>query len=168
MPADAVRVLERLADDELANLAEIVNQIQTRRGIAAGDHDAIIADAFELAFGGDGLGTNPWVQGSVIVCPGGIVSKSRSSHRCRFVSVNDTWVWDAPELIREDKRSLPGNDDGFRAVALVPVVSGMTLDVVSGKARSGMHQVDRVVSYKVRRGDLVEVAQRNVGASGMK
>ena len=161
-------MLERLTTDELANLADAIRQIQTRRAIADGDHDHIIADAFEHAFGGDGLGASPWVEGSVIVCPGGIVSRSRSSHRCRFVSVNDCWVWDCPELIREDKRSLPGADDGFRAVALVPVLSGMTLDVVSGKARSGMHQVDRVISYKVKRGQLVEVAQRNVGAAGMK
>ncbi len=165
---DSVRILERLSADELANLAEVIHQIQSARAIAAGDHDAIIAEAFEQAFGGDGLGAPPWIQGSVIVCPGGIVSKSRSSHRCRFVSINDTWVWDAPELIREDKRSLPGTDDGFRAVALVPILSGMSLDVVSGRARGGMHQVDRVVSLQVKRGRLVEVAQRTIAPAGMK
>lgn len=159
-----MRVCQRLDDDALANLAEVVRQVQTERAIAAGDHDKIIDDAFEQAFGGDGLGTRPWREGAVLVCPGAIITKSRTNHRCRFVSVNDQWIWDSPELIREEKRSSPGNLDGFRAVALLPVVSGMGIDVVTGRARSGRHQVDEVTSFEVRRGELVEVAQRSVSS----
>ena len=48
------------------------------------------------------------------------------------------------------------------------MVEGLGLDVVSGKARGGQHSVDRVVSYEVRRGDLVEVSQRNVSGRGMQ
>ncbi|MFT7598232.1 MAG: hypothetical protein ACI8TP_001153 [Acidimicrobiales bacterium] len=50
----------------------------------------------------------------------------------------------------------------------MPVLNGMELDVVSGKARSGQHSVDKVISFKVKRGKLVEVAQRNVTPAGMK
>ncbi len=167
-PDDVVRVLERLDGDELSNLAEVVRQIQRRRALARGDLDEVVANAFEVGFGRDGLGLLPWIEGDVIVCPGGLVSRSRTSHRCRFVSVDDTWVWESSELIREDKRSSPGAEDGFRAVALVPVVDGMALDVVSGKARQGQHSVERVVSYEVRRGDLVEVSQRTVTPAGMQ
>ena len=130
--------------------------------------DAAVEPEFDQGFGGDGLGHVPWVQGSVIVCPGAIISRSRASHRCRFVSVNDEWVWESRELMREDKRSTPGTQDGFRAVALLPVLEGMELDVVSGKARGGLHQVEKVISFKVKRGKLVEVAQRTVKPSGMK
>jgi hypothetical protein len=161
-PGNVVRVLERLDGDQLANLGEVVRQIQRERAVARGDLDHIIAQAFEVGFGHDGLGVLPWVEGDVIVCPGGLVAKSRSSHRCRFVSVDDTWIWESVELIREDKRSSPGADDGFRAVALLPMVTGMALDVVTGRARQGQHSVDHVVSYEVRRGELVEVAQRTV------
>lgn len=167
-PDDAVRVFERCDDDELANLGEVVKQIQRERAVARGDLDDIIAAAFETGFGSDGLGVLPWKEGNVLVCPGGIISKSRTSHRCRFVSVDDTWIWDSGELIREDKRSSPGPIDGFRAIALLPVVNGLTLDVVSGKARGGQHSVDRVVSFEVRKGDLVEVSQRVVAPAGMK
>ena len=165
---DAVRVFERCSDDELANLGEVVRQIQRERAVARGDLDGIIAAAFESGFGSDGLGVLPWREGNVLVCPGGIISKSRTSHRCRFVSVDDTWIWDSGELIREDKRSSPGPVDGFRAIALLPVVNGLSLDVVSGKARGGQHSVDRVVSFEVRRGELVEVSQRLVAPAGMK
>ena len=157
-----------LPDEELHNLAEVVRQVQIERAITLGDHDAIIAAAFETGFGRDGLGVLPWVEGNLIVCPGGLVAKSRSSHRCRFVSVDDVWVWDSGLLVREDKRSSPGVHDGFRAIALVPLVDGTELDVVAGRARSGQHSVDHVVSYQVRGGSLTEVSQRNVAASHMR
>lgn len=157
-----------LGDDELHRLAEVVRRVQIERAIGNGDHDAIIASAFETGFGRDGLGVLPWVQGSVVVCPGGLVAKSKTSHRCRFVSVDDVWVWDSGLLIRENKRSAPGADQGFRAVALIPLVDGAELDVVTGKARAGQHSVDHVISYEIRDGELVEVAQRNVAAGDMR
>ncbi len=167
-PDDTVRVLAKLADAELHNVAEVIMQLQRQRAVASGDLDALVADAFETGFGSDGLGHPPWIAGNVIVCPGAIISKNRTSHRCRFVSVNDTWIWESSELISEEKRSSPGPTDGFRAVALLPVVNGLKLDVVTGRARSGMHSVDHVGSYTVRRGALVDVAQRTVTAAGMK
>lgn len=167
-PEDVVRVLDRLSPDELSNVAEAAAQIQRQRAIAQGDLDQIVAAAFDTGFGRDGLGVLPWVEGNVIVCPGAIVTKSRTNHRCRFVSVDDTWIWESGDLLREDKRSSPGPDDGFRAVALLPLIDGLALDVVSGKARAGQHSVDRVVSYEVRRRSLVEVSQRTISGTGMK
>ncbi len=167
-PAEAERVLQRLDEFQLANAAELIRQLQSERAVARGDLDEIIAAGFEEAFGGDGMGSDPYLQGDVVVCPGALVWNSKSSHTCRFISVNDTWVWDAVELIREDKRSTPGTRDGFRAVALIPAVTGTEIDVVSGKARSGAHSVTRVVSYRMGRGGLTIVSQRNVAPAGMK
>jgi hypothetical protein len=167
-PDELIESLRAMSADELHTVAESVRQVQIERAITAGDHDAIILRAFEIGFGRDGLGVLPWVDGDVIVCPGSIITKSRTNHRCRFVSVDDVWVWDSGLLMREDKRSSPGTDDGFRAVALLPVVDGTELDVVSGRARSGGHQVDRVVSFEVRGGELVEVSQRDVSGRNMR
>jgi hypothetical protein len=167
-PEQIVDSVCELSDDELHNLAEVVRQVQIERAIANGDDDAIIAAAFESGFGRDGLGLLPWREGNVVVCPGGLVAKSKSSHRCRFVSIDDVWVWESGLLLREDKRSSPGVHEGFRAVALVPLVDGTSIDVVSGRARSGQHSVDHVVSYEVRGGDLVEVSQRKVAAANMR
>ncbi len=159
---DVVRVFDRLDEAELSHVADVVRQHQIQRASAKGDHDAIIKNAFELGFGANGLPLLPWVEGAVIVCPGGMVAKSKSSHRCRFVSVDDVWIWDSAELLREDKRSNPGSGVGFKAVGLLPLVSGLALDVVSGRSRSGQHAVEHVISYEVRRGELVEVSQRKV------
>jgi len=155
-------MIRDMSDDELHHVAELVRQVQIERAIGSGDDDAIIASAFETAFGRDGLGVLPWVEGNVVVCPGGIVSKSKASHKCRFVSVDDTWIWESHLLLPEDKRSSPGTDEGFRAVALLPLVDGIGLDVVTGRARQGQHSVDHVVSYEIRGGELIEVSQRQV------
>jgi hypothetical protein len=166
MQRDAIAGLLRdLSDDDLHHVADLVRQLQTERAITGGDQDAIINAAFEIGFGRDGLGALPWVEGNLIVCPGGMVSKSRASHRCRFVSIDDCWVWDSGMLLREDKRSSPGTDEGFRAIALVALVDGLGIDVVSGRARQGQHSVEHVVSYEVRGGELVEVSQRTVNAN---
>ena len=163
---DAVAALIRdMSDGELHDAAEVIRQVQIERAIGSGDHDAIIESAFDTGFGRDGLGVQPWVEGSVIVCPGGLVSKSKASHRCRFVSVDSSWIWESALLLREDKRSSPGSGEGFRAIALLPLLDNTELDVVSGRARSGQHSVEHVVSYEVRHGVLVEVSQRAIQAT---
>lgn len=166
-PATATELVARLDGDVLVHLAESIRNEQRQRAIDNGDQDAVIADAFETGFGRDGLGVLPWIEGGFVVCPGAIVSKSRTSHRCRFVSVDDVWIWESPHLVTEIKRSSPGTIDGFRAVALLPVVDGLEIDVVTGKARQGQHSVDRVVSYEIRKAALVEVSQRSVTPAGM-
>jgi len=163
-PADLIDSLRDMTSDDLHQVAEAVRRVQIERALDHGDHEAIIAEGFDVGFAGDGLGASPWVHADVIVCPGSLVSTSRSSHRCRFVSVDDVWVWESGLLLREDKRPSPGAKEGFRAIALLPVIDGTALDVVTGRARSTGHSVDRVVSYEVRGGELVEVGQRNVAA----
>jgi hypothetical protein len=160
-----IDMLSDLDDNDLHQVADKVRQLQTERAVSSGDHDVIIGAAFESGFGRDGLGVLPWVEGNLIICPGGMVSKSRASHRCRFVNVDDCWIWDCAMLLREDKRSSPGTDEGFRAIALLPLVDGLGFDVVSGRARQGQHSVEHVVSYEVRGGELVEVSQRTVKAN---
>lgn len=163
-PATAVELAERLDDDVLVHLAAALGDETRRRAVEQGDQQAVIDQAFEYAFGRDGMGVLPYLEGPFIVCPGAMVSKRKGNHTCRFVSVNDVWIWDSYELVHEEKRSSPGTDDGFRAVALLIPVEGMELDVVSGRLRQGQHQVDLVVSFVVRKGELIEVSQRNVAA----
>lgn len=166
-PVAVPEVLALLDEGALTNLGAAVQQEVRRRAVESGSEEAIISAAFETGFGRDGLGVLPWIEGPFVVCPGGLLSPGRTSHRCRFVSVNDAWVWDCAELVCEEKRSSPGARDGFRAVALVPAHEGLALDVVSGRLRSGQHSVEKVISCEVRRGELVQVAQRTVSAAGM-
>jgi len=164
-PETATELAAKLDDDLLVHLGAAIHDETRRRAVENGDQQAIIDQAFEWAFGRDGLGSQPYLEGPFIVCPGAMVSKRQGNHQCRFISVDDTWIWESSELIHEEKRSSPGEKKGFRAVALLAPTQGLTLDVVSGRARNGMHQVDTVVSYEVRRGELVEVQQRDVAAA---
>ncbi|MGA1607716.1 MAG: hypothetical protein ACO4CT_12095 [Planctomycetota bacterium] len=163
--ATATELAQRLDDELLIHLTAALHEETRRRAMESGDLDAVIAHAFELGFGRDGLAVQPWVEAGFVVCPGGMVAKNRASHRCQFVSVDDTWIWESPHLLREDKRSTPGAEDGFRAVALLPLTEGLALDAVRARMRQGQHQVERVVSYEIRKGRLVEVAQREVSAA---
>ena len=83
-PQTAVELAAKLPDAVLHHLAEALRDEARRRAIAAGDHDALIAEAFEQGFGRDGLAVPPWIDGSVIVCPGGLVAKSRSNQCVRI------------------------------------------------------------------------------------
>ena len=166
-PDTAVELCQKLSPDLLLQLGTAVNDELRHRAIADGNQEAVIAEAFDSGFSRDGLALLPWIEGPYVVCPGGLIAKSRASHRCRFVSVNDTWIWQSGELIHESKRSTPGVHDGFRAVALLPLIERMELDVVSCKLRQGMHTVEKVVSYEVRKGALFEVSQRVVASAGM-
>lgn len=167
-PNAAGELAAKLTDASLIELGAAIRDEVTQRARAAGDQDAILGAAFERGFARDGLGVLPWIEAPFVICPGGLVAKNRANHRCQFVSANDKWVWESEELIREDKRSLAGADEGFRAIALLPITEGMALDVVRARMRQGQHAVERVTSLVVRKGRLVEVERRDVSARGAR
>ncbi len=167
-PDTARELAEKLPDEALVELGAAIRDEVSHRARANGDQDAVIEAAFESGFARDGLGLLPWIESPFVVCPGGLVGKNRANHRCQFVSADDTWVWENSDLIREEKRSMPGRDEGFRAIALMPIVEGMGLDVVRAKMRQGRHDVERVVSFVIKKGRLVEVERRDVSARGAR
>jgi len=167
-PDTAAELAAKLPDEQLIELAAALRDEMQTRARQSGDADAVIEAAFEAGFARDGLGVLPWIEKPYVVCPGGLVGKNRGSHRCQFVSADDRWVWESCDLIREDKRSTPGDGEGFRAIALLPIIEGMQLDVVRARMKQGQHNVERVTSMTVRRGRLVEVEQREVSARGAR
>ncbi|MEZ6036978.1 MAG: hypothetical protein R3F29_05825 [Planctomycetota bacterium] len=167
-PEAAQELAAKLPDEALIELGAAIRDEQSRRAREAGDQEAVLEAAFRTGFGRDGLGVQPWIEKPFLVCPGGLVGKNRGNHKCQFVSVDDVWVWDSGDLIHEEKRNAPGDDEGFRAVALLPIVEGMALDVVRARMRQGQHNVERVVSYVVEKGKLVEVERRDVSPRGAR
>ena len=163
--------LRAMPDAELHGVAEAVRQVQTERAIASGDLDAVIANASTSA-----SVVTDWAprRGSRATssCARRVVTSADASHRCRFVSVDDVWVWDSALLVREDKRSTPGGD-GRAKVGLGRSPSSLwsterPSTSSAGRARSAGHEVEHVLSIEVRAGGLVEVSQRNVAAANMR
>lgn len=161
-PDTARELAAKMSDELLLHVGLAIADEQRRRALASGDLAAVVAHGFENGFGRDGVALPPWIESGFVVCPGGLVQRNPANHRCAFVSVNDVWIWESSELVHEEKRSTPGKYDGFRAVALLPLVEGVELDYVRGKMRSGQHSAEKVISYVVRRGALIEVSQRTI------
>ena len=158
--------VQELSDEELSKLGVSIFEEQRQRAIAEGDQEEIIAKAFEIGFERSGLGVMPWIEGPLLVCPGSLISKSQGSHRCRFVSINQEWVWQSSLLITESKRPGQGSDKGFRAIALLPVIEGTAVDIVSGRLQSGEHRAQKVVSLEVSDGKLLQVDTRVISNGG--
>ena len=159
--------VQELSDKELSKLGTSILAEQRQRAMNSGDQEEIIAQAFEVGFERSGLGVMPWAEGSLLVCPGSLISRSQASHRCRFVSINQEWVWQSKLLITETKRPNQGTDKGFRAIALIPMIEGTAVDVVTGRLQSGQHRAQKVTSLEVLDGKLVEVAKRVLPNGGM-
>ena len=66
--------------------------------------------------------------------PWSISFKKRRKSSVSFCSVDQEWVWQSKQLITETKRPSPGNDKGFRAIALIPVIEGTAVDIVTENA----------------------------------
>lgn len=160
--ANADRLARSLDDEAIVHVAEALRDEQRRRAIESGDQEAVISRAFDIGFGSDGLAIAPYVSAPFVVCPGSMVAKSKTNYRSRFINVDDCWIWESAELVREDKRSNPGSDEGFKAVALLPIIEGMALDQVTGRQRQGQYQAMKIVSYEIRGGELEEVSQRDI------
>ena len=94
--------LEGLKDEELFELQNSISEIIKQRNLEKGDVDEIIDSAFNVGFPKiDAVGLNPWVEGSLIVCPGARIDKSQTRHICKFVVADDDWSWESQHMISD-------------------------------------------------------------------
>ena len=94
--------LESLDEESLFNIQNIISEIIKERNFKKGDLETIIENAFSIAFPKiDGLGLNPWVEGSILICPGARIDKSQTRHVCKFVVVEEDWSWESSNMIND-------------------------------------------------------------------
>ena len=94
--------LEDLKDQELFELQNSISEVIKQRNLEKGDTDEIIDSAFDVGFPKiDSVGLNPWVEGSMIVCPGARIDKSQTRHICKFVVADDDWSWESQHMISD-------------------------------------------------------------------
>ena len=148
-------------DDALALTIQVLFAEQTRRARESGDPEALADEAFEgRGFETSGRPRLPYLVEGLLVCPGGKMEKSASSHDCTFVAVGDTWAWENDEVVYDDMRQVPGSK-WRRSVTVVAATEGMTFDVVASQSRSGSRcQMKSARSFEVRAGNLVETQVR--------
>lgn len=158
-----VEDLSGVSDEELRRAVVVLQAEERRRALSRCEPAALVEDGFGRGFDPDGMPRGPWLAGGILVCPGAKIDRSAMSHRCSFVRVDASWVWDHPDLLEDVVRHLPGPRPRMQSVSLVPVGEQCAVDVVEARTRNGVHELSGVRSYVVSDGSLVLVSQRSVG-----
>lgn len=158
--ADGGCELGAMSDGQLSALAEQVRVEQQARAVAAADPAALCELGFAEGFKSNGLPTDPWLVGGMLVIPGARVDKSATSHECGFANLDDQWVWECEDLIEHTVRHLPGPRPQMRTVSVVAAYDGLQLDLVASKMRTGVHEMQSVRSFVVTGGSLELVQSR--------
>ena len=88
--------LSKLDEKSLFELQNTISEVIKAKNLENGDIETIIDEAFNIAFPKfDGVGLNPWLEGSLLICPGARIDKSQVKHNCKFVVVGDDWSWES-------------------------------------------------------------------------
>jgi len=148
--------LESLKDQELFELQNSISEVIKQRNLEKGDTDEIIDSAFNVGFPKmDGVGLNPWVEGSLIVCPGARIDKSQTKHICKFVVADDDWSWESQHMISDViRRDQSSKHFKQHSITLISPFEGMVLQVISQKSQQGKHLVGGIESFIFKNGKL--------------
>lgn len=151
-------LLADLADDEVAALLSACRAELRDRAVRAGDPEEVANAAFSHAFGRDGLGIQPYVLDGLLVCPGSVQGTSPHRHTCRFVSVDDVWVWQHDDVLADVVT--PDGDHSQRSVTVLPAEPGVEVDLVTSKKTMSGHQMHRCETFTVTADGLEHVGTR--------
>lgn len=155
--------LNPLTDAQLAQLALHIEEEQHRRALNAADPDALTEEGFNSLFDNKDRALPPIIQGGILICAGSVRWKSATSHDCSFVRVDSEWIWEHGDLLNDEVRNIPAKPKAhMKSVSLLPAISGMKVDVASGKKSTAGHKTTSVTSYTVQNGELVLVSAREV------
>ena len=148
--------LESLDEESLFRIQNTISEIIKERNFKKGDIEAIVDDSFNVAFPKiDGLGLNPWVEGSMLVCPGARIDKSQTKHICKFVAVGDDWSWESSNMISDViRRDQSSKRFKQHSITLISPFEGLVLQVISQKSQQGKHLVDGIESFIFEKGKL--------------
>ena len=155
--------IENLEDVELFDLQNQITEIIKKRNLEKGDIEEIIDNSFNIGFPKiDGVGLNPWIDNSLIICPGARIDKTKTRHICKFIVIDEEWSWESPHMISDViRRDQSSKNFRQHSITLISPFEGMSLEVVSQKSQNGKHLVNTVESYKFTNGNLEKVMTRS-------
>jgi hypothetical protein len=141
--------LEKLSEQELFDIQNSISDIIKKRNLDNGDIEAITDKSFETGFPKfDGVGLNPWVEGSLIVCPGARIDKTQTKHICKFVVADDEWSWESQHMVSDViRRDQSSKHFKQHSITLISPFEGLVLQVISQKSQQGKHLVDGIESF---------------------
>lgn len=152
-----------LSDEALRDLIAAAIEEQRQRAAASGDLEALCEAGFAEGFDSKGHARTPVIRDGLLICYGSIVERSAMSHECHFVHIEDSWVWEYQDVLRDEVRKRPERGrEHQRSVSILPALEGLELDLVGCKMRTGVHQMQTVRSYRIVSGQLELVTARAV------
>jgi len=148
--------LDKLSDEELFSLQKKAYEIIKNRNLERGDLEEIIDRAFTSAFPKiEGLGSEPWVEQSILICPGARIDSSTVRHKCRFIIIDDEWSWESPHQVLDTiRRDQSSKNLKQHSITLVSPFEGMKIQVITQKSQQGKHIVGNVSGYVFTNGKL--------------
>lgn len=160
--------LGRWPNEQLHVALESIKAELKRRALASGDLDAQAQIAFtQTGFDAAGWALEPTIVNGMLICTGAKRIKSRASHDCVFVSIDEQWAWNHPDAVYDEMRTLTtGNKTIVQSVTLLPAIPGMEVDVVTSAARSGPCKAKTVTSYTINGDTLTLSGTRSRTISG--
>lgn len=155
--------LAGVADEDLRRALLVLHAEEHRRSLERAEPAALVEDGFVRGFLANGMAKDPWITGGILVCPGAKIDRSALNHRCGFVRIDSSWVWEHPDLLEDVVRHLPGPHSRMQSVSLVPVGEQCAVDLIEARTRNGVHELVGIRSFTVSDGELLLVSQRSVG-----
>ena len=149
-------------EDDLRRALIVVQAELQRRAVERADPAALVERGFADGFQTSGLPRDPWIVNGILVAPGAKIDKSAMSHRCAFVRIGSSWIWEQDDLLEDSVRHLPGARGRMQSVSLLPIGEGVAVDLVEARTRNGVHELVGVRSFTVENGELQLVSARAV------
>jgi hypothetical protein len=152
-----------LTDSQLQELITLANAELYTRNIANSDPDSLIKLGFEKGFTTKLTPVQPLIHNGILIAPGYKKESSVFSHKCSFIKVNDSWVWESDHKILDEIRS---NNKLLQSITLIALMDGFQIDVLTSKARNSVHVLENIVSYNYEEGVLFKTSSRNISNKG--
>jgi len=148
--------LSKLDEKSLFELQNTISEVIKAKNLENGDIETIIDEAFNVAFPKfDVVGLNPWLEGSLLICPGARIDKSQVKHNCKFVVVGDDWSWESSNMISDViRRDQSSKKFKQHSITLISPHEGMKIEVISQKSQNGKHLVENIESFIFSNGKL--------------
>lgn len=152
--------LENFSGAALSELAADIIIEQHRRALIEADPQALASWGFANMFDSRGVPNDPTVMSGMVVIAGYIVEKSSSSHLCCWATIGEDWVWESEEVLVHESKHPVGPKKTQRGVSVAVAVEGMKIDMVFMRQSLRVHEMQKVRSFEIQKGKMVQTQAR--------
>jgi hypothetical protein len=107
------------------------------------------------------LCAEPLVKDGLLYAYGAKKKSSSTNHSCKFVSINDQWVWESPKIVKNRTR-YSDSEAKLITLAVITIDDGDKVDVIESRANLIGHKAKKITSYLVKNGQLEKTKSRVV------